>query len=157
MLQSCPTLCDPVDGSPPGSSVPGILQARTLEWVAMSLHALEKCMKVKSESEAAQSCPTLHDPMDCSLLGSSFHRIFQARVLAWGAIAFSKGKDIGSEPTALPNLGPGPNHQPPFCFSFLPSPFLLHPSSCFLSFPPVTKSIGQIRPHTSFRLVEWMH
>ena len=111
----------------------------------------------ESESEVTQSCPTLHDPMDCSLLGSSFHRIFQARVLAWGAIAFSKGKDIGSEPTALPNLGPGPNHQPPFCFSFLPSPFLLHPSSCFLSFPPVTKSIGQIRPHTSFRLVEWMH
>ena len=36
-LQSCPTLCDPIDGSPPGSSIPGILQARTLEWVAMSL------------------------------------------------------------------------------------------------------------------------
>ena len=48
------------------------------------------CMKVKSESEVAQSCPTLCDPMDCSLPGSSTHGIFQARVLEWGAIAFSK-------------------------------------------------------------------
>ena len=46
-------------------------------------------MKVKSESEAAQSCPTLSDSMDCSLPGSSVHGIFQARVLEWGAIAFS--------------------------------------------------------------------
>ena len=45
-------------------------------------------MKVKSESEVAQSCPTLHDPMDCSLPGSSIRGIFQARVLEWGAIAF---------------------------------------------------------------------
>ena len=49
-------------------------------------------MKVKGESEVAQSCPTLSDPMDCSLPGSSIHGIFQARVLEWGAIAFS---DIG--------------------------------------------------------------
>ena len=48
-------------------------------------------MKVKSESEVAQSCPTLSDPMDCSLSGSSAHGIFQARVLEWGAIAFSRG------------------------------------------------------------------
>ena len=46
-------------------------------------------MKVKSESEVTQSCPTLNDPMDCSLPGSSVHGIFQARVLEWGAIAFS--------------------------------------------------------------------
>ena len=46
-------------------------------------------MKVKSESEVAQSCPTLSDPMDCSLPGSSAHGIFQVRVLEWGAIAFS--------------------------------------------------------------------
>ena len=46
-------------------------------------------MKVKCESEVAQSCPTLSDPMDCSLPGSSVHGIFQARVLEWGAIAFS--------------------------------------------------------------------
>ena len=48
-----------------------------------------QCMKVKSESEVTQSCPTLSDPMDCSLLGSSVHEIFQARVLEWGSIAFS--------------------------------------------------------------------
>ena len=52
-------------------------------------HFLLQCMQVKSESEVAQSCPTLSDPMDCSLLGSSIHGIFQARVLEWGAIAFS--------------------------------------------------------------------
>ena len=46
-------------------------------------------MKVKSESEVARLCPTLSDPMDFSLPGSSVHRIFQARVLEWGAIAFS--------------------------------------------------------------------
>ena len=47
-------------------------------------------VKVKSEREVAQSCPTLRDPMDYSLLGSSIHGIFQARVLEWGAIAFSE-------------------------------------------------------------------
>ena len=52
-------------------------------------HFLLQGMKVKGESEVAQSCPTLSDPMDCSLPGSSIHRIFQARVLEWGAIAFS--------------------------------------------------------------------
>ena len=81
-LQSCPTLCDPIDGSLPGSSVPGILQARTLEWVAISFS------KMKSESEVSQSCLTLSDPMDCSLPGPSAQGIFQARVLDWGAIAF---------------------------------------------------------------------
>ena len=78
-LQSCPTLCDPIDGSSLGSSVPGILQG----------HFLLQCMKVKSESEVTQSCPTLRDPLYCSLPGSSVHGIFQARVLEWGAIAFS--------------------------------------------------------------------
>ena len=52
-------------------------------------HFLLQCMKVKSESEVTQSYPTLSDPMDCSLPGSSIHGIFQARVLEWGAIAFS--------------------------------------------------------------------
>ena len=152
-LQLCPTLCDPIDGSPPGSPIPGILQARTLEWVATSLshrlatwphsvppgkrilsfgsvsrvaaakslqscptlcdpidssplgscrlwdspgkntgvgcHFLLQCVKVKSEREVTQSCPTLGDPMDYSLPGSSVYGIFQARVLEWGAIAFS--------------------------------------------------------------------
>ena len=75
-LQSCPTLCDPIDGSPPGSPVSGTLQASTLEWVAISFS-----VKVKSESEVAQLYPTLSDPMNCSLPGSSIHGIFQARVL----------------------------------------------------------------------------
>ena len=84
-LQSYPTLCDPIDGNPPGSPVPGILQARTLEWVAISF----QCMKVKSGSEVAQSRLTLSNPMDCSLPGFAIHGIFQARELEWGAIAFS--------------------------------------------------------------------
>ena len=79
--QSCPTLCDPKDCSPPGSPVPGILQAKTLERVAIS--------SPMRESELAQSCPTPSDPKDCSAPGSSVHGIFQARVLEWGAIAFS--------------------------------------------------------------------
>ena len=58
-LQSFPTLCDPIDGSPPGSPVPGILQARTLEWVAI---AFLQFVKVKSESEVAQSCRLLATP-----------------------------------------------------------------------------------------------
>ena len=52
-------------------------------------HFLLQCMRVKSKSEVAQSCPTLQDPMDCSPPGSSIHGIFQARVLEWDAIAFS--------------------------------------------------------------------
>ena len=54
-------------------------------------------MKVKSESEVAQSYPTLSDPMDCSLPGSSIHGICQARVLEWGAIAFSGGDASGQK------------------------------------------------------------
>ena len=55
-------------------------------------HFLPQCRKVKSESEVAQSCPTLSDPMDYRPPGSSIHGILQARVLEWGAIAFSKGR-----------------------------------------------------------------
>ena len=68
-LQSCPTLCDPIDGSPPGSSVTGILQARILEWVAISFS--NACMHAKS----LQSCPTLCNPMDSSPPHSSVHGI----------------------------------------------------------------------------------
>ena len=91
-LQSCPTLCDPIDSSPPGSPVPGILQARALEWVAISFSNAWK-WKVKIESEVAQSCSTLSDLMDCSLPGSSAHGIFQARVLEWGANCLLRSKD----------------------------------------------------------------
>ena len=56
----------------------------------VACHFLLQCMKVKSESEVTQSCRTLCDPMDCRLPGSCIHGIFQARVLEWGAIAFSE-------------------------------------------------------------------
>ena len=100
--QSCPTLCDPIDGSPTGSSVPGIVQARILEWVAISFSNYYlwssmvfmvmnfKCFLV-FQVKVTQSCVTLCDPVDCSLPGSSVHRILQARILEWVAIAFSRG------------------------------------------------------------------
>ena len=78
-LQSCLTLCDPIDSSPPGSATPGILQARTLEWVAISFsNAWKWKVKVKLLSHV-----WLLDPMDCSPPDSSVHGIFQARVLEW--------------------------------------------------------------------------
>ena len=83
-LQSCPTRCDPIDSRPPGSSVPGILQARTLEWVAISFS--NACMHAKS----LQSCLTLCDSMDSSPPGSSVPGILKARILEWVAISFSK-------------------------------------------------------------------
>ena len=58
--------------------------------IRVGCHFILQCMKVKRESEIAQSCLTLSDPIDCSLPGSSIHGIFKARVLEWGAIAFSK-------------------------------------------------------------------
>ena len=63
--------------------------------IGVGCHFLLQCMEVKSESEVAQLCPTLSDPMDCSLPGSSVHGIFQARVLEWGAIAFSLFVSLG--------------------------------------------------------------
>ena len=82
-LQSCPTLCDPIDGRLPRPwDSPG-------KNTGVGCHFLLQRMKVKSESEVAQLCLTLSDPMDCSLLGSSVHGIFQTRVLEWVAIAFS--------------------------------------------------------------------
>ena len=81
-LQLCPTLCDPIDGSPPGSP-----QGSPSPWdspgknTGVGCHFLLQSMKVKSESEVAQSCPTLGDPMDYSLPGPSIHGIFQAKVL----------------------------------------------------------------------------
>ena len=69
-------------------------------------HFLLQCMKVKSQSEIAQSCLTLREPVDCSLPGSSIHGIFQARVLEWGAIAFSKPSFILFQIGACLNLLP---------------------------------------------------
>ena len=80
-LQSCLTLWDPIDGSPPGS--PSVRFSRQEHWSGLPFPSPMR------ESEVSQSCPTHRDPMDCSLSGSSVHGIFQARVLEWGAIAFS--------------------------------------------------------------------
>ena len=86
-LQLYPTLCDPIDGSSPiRLPCPWDSPGKN---TGVGCHLLLQCMKVKSETEVSQSYPTLSDPMDCSLPGSSIHRIFQARVLEWGAIAFS--------------------------------------------------------------------
>ena len=85
-LQSCPTLWDPRDGSPPGSPVPGILQARPLEWVAISFSSAWK-WKVKVKS---LSCVwLLATPWTAAYQASSVRGIFQARALEWSAIAFS--------------------------------------------------------------------
>ena len=81
-------LCDPIDGSPPGSPAPGILQVGTLEWVAISFfNAWKWEVKVKSLSRIR----LLATPWTAAYLpGSSVHGVFQARVLEWGAIAYSK-------------------------------------------------------------------
>ena len=111
VAQSCPTLCDPVNRSTPGLPVHHQLSEFTQTHVRRVGDAIQpshpllspsppapnpsqhqglfQCVKVKSESEVAQSCPTLSNPMDCSPLGPSVREIFQARVLEWGAIAFS--------------------------------------------------------------------
>ena len=85
-LQSCPTLCDPINGSPPG--FPSLGFSRQEHWSGLPfpspMHESEKW------KWSPQSCPTLSDLMDYSLPGSSVHGIFQARVLEWGAIAFSE-------------------------------------------------------------------
>ena len=87
-LQSCPNLCDSIDSSLPGSSIPGCPPGKN---IGVGCHFLLQCMKVKSESEVTQVCPTLSNPRDCSLPGSSVHGIYQARVLERVAIAFSGG------------------------------------------------------------------
>ena len=87
-LQLYPTLCDPIRWQPTRLPRPWDSPGKN---TGVGCHFLLHCMKVKSESEVTKSCPTLHDPMGCSLSGSSVHGIFQARVLEWGAIAFSVG------------------------------------------------------------------
>ena len=82
LLQSCPTLCDPIDSRAPGS--PSLGFSRQEHWSGLPFPS------PMHESEVAQSGPTLSDPMDCSPPGSFVHGIFQARVLEWGTIAFSE-------------------------------------------------------------------
>ena len=87
LLQSCPTLYDPIDGSPPGSPIPGILQARTLEWVAIAFSVTSHAAAAAAKS--LQSRPTLCDPIDGSPPGSPVPGILQARTLEQAAISFS--------------------------------------------------------------------
>ena len=83
VAQSCPTLSDPMDYSPPGSSIHGIFQARVLEWGAI---AFSDMLLLLSQ---LQLCPTLCDPIDGSPPGSPIPGILQARTLEWVAISFS--------------------------------------------------------------------
>ena len=126
LAQSCPTLCDPMDYSlllllnhfsrvrlcvtpeMAAHQAPPSLGFSRQE-TGVGCHFLLQCIQVKSQSEATQSCPTLSDPMDCSLPCSSVHGIFQARVLEWGAIAFSgvsctAGRFFTTESPGMPML-----------------------------------------------------
>ena len=102
--QSCPTLHDPMDYILPGSSVHEISQTRVLKWVAVPFSRQEHWSGLplpspmrESESEVTQSCVSLSYPMDCSPPGFSVHGIFQARVLEWGAIAFSTSSSLDTD------------------------------------------------------------
>ena len=90
VAQSCPTLHNPMDYSPPGSSIPGVFQARVLEWgaIAFSIY-MYKYMYAAAAAKSLQSCPTLCDPIDGSPPGSPVPGILQAKTLEWVAIAFS--------------------------------------------------------------------
>ena len=91
LIQSCPTV-RPHRWAPTRLPRPWDSPGKN---TGVGCHFLLQCMKPKSESEVAESCPTLRNPMDCSLPGSSIHGIFQARVLEWGAIAFSELYSMG--------------------------------------------------------------
>ena len=110
--QLCPSLCNPTDGSLPGSSVHGNSQVRTLEWVAISFSRWSSWSRDQTHISCiaggffsdwatreilsvdvlvTQSCPSLCDPMDCSPPGFSVHGILQVSILEWIAIPFSRG------------------------------------------------------------------
>ena len=95
------TLYDPME-----YTVHGILQARIPEWVAFpfSKESSQPRDGTQSESEVAQSCPTLCDPVDCSLPGSSIHGILQARILEWVAISFSRGSSQPRDRTQVSHI-----------------------------------------------------
>ena len=120
LLQPCLTLCDPTDSNTPGSSVPGILQARTLEWVAIafSLNKEFSHIQIGKSREHKPSwnhlvccclvtklCLTLCDPRACSPPGPSVHGISQARILEWAAISFSRGSSQPRDQTPVSCIG----------------------------------------------------
>ena len=94
-------------------------------------HFLLQSMNVKSESEVAQSCPTLSDPMDCSAPGPSVHGIFQARKLEWAAISFSRGSSQPRSPALQTDaLLSEPPRKPHLCMPLSNLPTLVRPVSC---------------------------
>ena len=136
IAQLCLTLYDPMDCSLPGSPVHGILQARILEWVGIfSSRGSSQprdwvCMSFMDgqmlyhwptwRRVVAQSCPTLCDPMDCSLPGSSVHGSLQARILEWVAISSSRGSSWPRDWTQVSCIASGffPNwatREAPIC------------------------------------------
>ena len=112
-LQLCPTLCNPRDGSPPGSPIPGILQPRTLEWVAISF---SNAWKWKVKVKLLSCVRLLVTPWTAAYQASSVHGIFKARVLEWGAIDFSQ-KIVNAWARLIP---PTPPHSPMIPFFCLP-------------------------------------
>ena len=131
----------------------------------VACHFLLQCMKVKSESEVAQSCPTLSDPTDCTLPGSCVHGILQARVLEWGAIAFSNICTINSllfsqsvshsvvsdslQPHGLQHARlPCSSPSPRVCSNSCPSSRWCHPniSSSVVPFSPCLQSFPASGP-----------
>ena len=128
ITQSCLTLCDPTNCSPPGFSVHGILEARILQWIAIlfsrgSNHGLLHCRQIlylratgKSKillvvtsivrAQSLQTSPTLCNRMDWSLPGSSVHGIFQARILEWVAMSSSRGSSRRRYPTRVSSGSP---------------------------------------------------
>ena len=136
-LQSCPTLCDPTDGSPPGPHPWDSLGKNT----GVGCHFLLQCMKVKSQSEVAQSCPTLSNPMDCSPPGSSVHGMFQARVLEWGAIAFSNFVLGYSQLTMLWQFQMNSKGTQPYIYMYAFSPKLSSHPGCQITLSRVPCAI----------------
>ena len=104
VAQSCPSLSDPIDCSPPGSAAHGIFQARALEWVATAFYLWEHYSQHINHLSCmcTQLHPTPCDPRDCSPPDSSVQGILQARILGWSAISSSRGSSHpGTEPTSL--------------------------------------------------------
>ena len=99
-LQSCPTLCDPMTAA--HQAPPSLGFFKQQHWSGLPFPS------PMHESEVAQSCPTLSNPIDCSPPGSSIHGIFKARVLEWGAVAFSAGIQLETLFSKLPMLRKSP-------------------------------------------------
>ena len=154
-----------MNGSPPGSPIPGRLQARTLEWVAISFsHAWKWKVKVK-----VKSCLTLSDPVDFSLPCSSVHGIFQARVLEWVAIAFSviQFSSIQFSPSVVSDSSrphesqharpPCPSPSPRVHSDSCPSSLWCHPaiSSSVVPFSSCPQSLPESESFPMSQLFTW--